>query len=89
MTEWLAQQTLSKMRFDLSITRPGVDLVNAKTALEMGVNALDMRIGKKPENHDSDKREFKCPSCGKTIIYLDIKEKHKYCLNCGQALQWH
>jgi len=55
MTEWSAQQTLSKMRFDLSITRPGIDWVNEKMALEMGVNALNMRIGKKPENHDSEK----------------------------------
>jgi hypothetical protein len=89
MTEWLAQQTLSRMRFDLSIIRPGLNAVNEKMALEMGVSALDLEIGKIPKCHDADKKEFTCPSCEKTIVYLDIKEKHKHCLNCGQALQWH
>ncbi|MFW6680641.1 hypothetical protein ACOAOT_23750 [Lacrimispora sp. AGF001] len=39
MTEWLAQQTLAKMRFDLSLSRPGSAL-NEKMALEMAINAL-------------------------------------------------
>lgn len=42
MTEWLAQQTLAKMRFDLSISRLGSAL-NEKMALEMAIDALGKR----------------------------------------------
>lgn len=39
MTEFVAQQTLAKMRFDLSISRPGT-AINEKMALEMAIEAL-------------------------------------------------
>lgn len=39
MTAWLAQQTLARMRFDLSISMPGGAL-NEKMALEMAIDAL-------------------------------------------------
>lgn len=46
MTESLAQQTLAKMRFDLSISRPG-SAINDKMALEMAINALEQQKGER------------------------------------------
>jgi hypothetical protein len=46
MTEWLAQQTLAKMRFDLSISRPGT-AINEKMALEMAIVALEQQKGER------------------------------------------
>lgn len=89
MNAWKAQRILNDMQFKLSVSNLGLDRGDEKTALVMGTVALDKQIGKMPNNHDSDSSSFECPSCGKTIIYLDEKERHKHCLNCGQALQWH
>ena len=31
---------------------------------------------------------FICPSCGEGIYADDDFESHKFCLNCGQRIQW-
>mgnify|MGYP005790815249 CR=1 FL=1 len=31
---------------------------------------------------------FVCPSCGNLIYASDDFESHKFCLNCGQRIQW-
>lgn len=31
---------------------------------------------------------FVCPSCGNSIYASDDFEGHKFCLNCGQRIQW-
>lgn len=31
---------------------------------------------------------FVCPSCGNSIYASDDFESHKFCLNCGQRLNW-
>lgn len=31
---------------------------------------------------------FACPSCGNSIYASDDFESHKFCLNCGQRIQW-
>lgn len=31
---------------------------------------------------------FECPNCGMAIYASDRLESHKYCLNCGQKLEW-
>lgn len=31
---------------------------------------------------------FECPSCGMAIYASDNFESHKFCLNCGQRLEW-
>lgn len=31
---------------------------------------------------------FVCPSCGNSIYASDDFESHKFCLNCGQRIQW-
>jgi hypothetical protein len=53
MTKWLAQQTLAKMRFDLSITRPGT-AINEKMALEMAINALGVQQEGEKQNEQSN-----------------------------------
>lgn len=52
------------------------------------ISAIEKQIPKKAVNEDDDCNVFDCPSCGHTIIYLDDKTVHKYCLICGQALDW-
>lgn len=42
---------------------------------------------KKSIDYDEDLGYFKCPSCG-CCIMADEFSDHKYCLNCGQAIQW-
>ena len=42
---------------------------------------------KKPTDFDGDYGYFVCPSCGCTIMADRFKD-HKYCLNCGQKLNW-
>ena len=32
--------------------------------------------------------EYYCPTCGEGIYVSDNFESHKFCLNCGQAIQW-
>ena len=31
---------------------------------------------------------FVCPSCGNSIYASDDFKSHKFCLNCGQRIQW-
>jgi NADH pyrophosphatase NudC (nudix superfamily) len=31
---------------------------------------------------------FICPACDMAVSYLNDKEEHKYCLNCGQKIKW-
>lgn len=31
---------------------------------------------------------YECPNCGMAIYASDRLESHKYCLNCGQKLEW-
>ena len=37
---------------------------------------------------DDNQGYFKCPDCETLIYYSDNKESHKFCLNCGQKLDW-
>ena len=52
------------------------------------VAALQKQIPKKPRLNDSDYAYFECDSCGTAIAYAFEPEEHKYCLHCGQALDW-
>lgn len=49
--------------------------------------AMEKRKMKKSIDYDEDLGYFKCPSCG-CCIMADEFPDHKYCLNCGQAIQW-
>ncbi|MDF2543461.1 MAG: hypothetical protein K0S47_3179 [Herbinix sp.] len=54
----------------------------------LAIQALEKQIPKKPINENDEFSIFDCPSCGKTIVYLDDKTVHKHCLICGQAIDW-
>ena len=43
---------------------------------------------KAPIDADEDYGFFTCPSCGEAIYASDDFESHKFCLNCGQRIQW-
>lgn len=49
--------------------------------------AVEKQKPKKPTDFDGDYGYFVCPSCGCTIMADRFKD-HKYCLNCGQKLDW-
>lgn len=55
---------------------------------KIAVKALEKQIPKKPRLNDSDYAYFECDSCGTAIAYSFEPEEHKYCLHCGQALDW-
>lgn len=50
--------------------------------------AVKKQRPKKPINPDDDYGTFKCPNCNGLIFTEDRFETHKYCLLCGQKLDW-
>ncbi|HZK28219.1 MAG TPA: hypothetical protein VFD00_11855, partial [Thermoclostridium sp.] len=63
------------------------------SALDLAISSLEKQIPKKPRaKHYEDEREpayikYKCPNgCGSRYRLLDNVEK--YCMNCGQAIDW-
>ena len=50
--------------------------------------AVEKQEPKRPIDADEDYGFFICPVCRKTIYASDDFESHKFCLNCGQAIQW-
>lgn len=50
--------------------------------------AVEKQKAKKPEVIDQDFDYYKCPVCGEYIWATDNINNHKYCLNCGQAINW-
>lgn len=50
--------------------------------------AVEKQKAKKPEVIDQDFNYYKCPVCGEYIWATDNINDHKYCLNCGQAINW-
>lgn len=57
-------------------------------AVNMGMEALEKQIAKKPKNIDEDMNIFDCPCCGHTILAIDDMSIHQNCLMCGQKLDW-
>ena len=43
---------------------------------------------KKPKELDTEYEYFICGNCGGAIACTDDFKSHKYCLNCGQAINW-
>ena len=50
--------------------------------------AVEKQKPKKPEVTDRDFDYYKCPVCGEYIWATDNLSDHKYCLNCGQVINW-
>ena len=51
-----------------------------------GLKARD--TAKPPIDIEDNYGFFVCPSCGDSIYASDDFESHKFCLNCGQRIQW-
>ena len=51
--------------------------------LEIGVEALEKQIPKKPDDTYEDSLDDECAVCG-TYIF----ERDRYCPRCGQAIDW-
>ena len=50
--------------------------------------AVEKQKAKKPIEPDEEYGTFKCPSCEGLIFTEDRFETHKYCLLCGQRIDW-
>ena len=51
------------------------------------IDALKKQTPKKVKDIDDNYSYFEC-SCGFTVGYMNDFREHKYCLNCGQKLDW-
>ena len=66
-------------------------------AYDMGIEALEKQIPKKPVVVDIKDHEgtdidaaFRCPKCNRVVCFYaenDIEKEYPYC-HCGQALDW-
>lgn len=63
-------------------------LIEAINARELLVELAKGRIPKKPIDPDEDYGIYECPNCGGTIYATDELKTHKFCLLCGQAIDW-
>ena len=50
--------------------------------------AVENQKLKKPKELDTEYGYFICGNCGGAIACTDDFKNHKYCLNCGQAIDW-
>ena len=50
--------------------------------------AVEKQKPKKPKELDTEYEYFICGNCGGAIACTDDFKSHKYCLNCGQAINW-
>ncbi len=55
---------------------------------EVAIKALEKQVPKKPRYIDNDANYFECHACGGAIYSTDSLSTHKYCLECGQAIDW-
>ena len=62
------------------------EMTISKDCYKKIIDALEKQIPKKPKECGED--WFVCPKCETSIVSLDELETHKFCLNCGQALDW-
>ena len=52
----------------------------------MGLKERD--TAKAPVDIDEEFDMYVCPSCNMAIGAMGDREEHKFCLNCGQKLNW-
>ena len=50
--------------------------------------AVEKQKAKKTKELDTEYEYFICGNCGGAIACTDDFKSHKYCLNCGQAINW-
>lgn len=57
--------------------------------IEIATKALKKQIPMKPTEINDECGYFECPACGDLIYAEGARfEEHKYCLSCGQKLDW-
>lgn len=57
--------------------------------IEIATKALKKQIPMKSKEINDECGYFKCPACGDLIYAEGARfEEHKYCLSCGQKLDW-
>lgn len=48
----------------------------------------DRDMAKSPTDQDENFGYFECPHCGMAIYASDDFKSHRFCLNCGQRIEW-
>lgn len=54
---------------------------------DLAIEALEKQTPKAVQTINDNESYFVC-SCGFTVGYFEDFREHKYCLNCGQKLDW-
>ncbi len=80
---------------DTPYTKDYIKIRNAKNrrrlqASRLAIEALEKQIPKEPADFDIDFGHFKCGHCGELILitWTSRPSDHKFCLECGQAIDW-
>lgn len=50
--------------------------------------AIRNSVARQVQEIDKDLGYFICDTCKQSIGYSNDYQEHKYCLNCGQKLDW-
>ena len=58
-----------------------------REALNIAIKTLEKQIPKAVQTINDNESYFVC-SCGFTVGYFEDFREHKYCLNCGQKIDW-
>lgn len=85
----MTEQEAVKILEDCSKDKVLILTLNEQIAIDHAVEAIKKQMPKKVKIADHDFGYFECPSCGSQIYdssgyFLD----HKFCLSCGQALDF-
>lgn len=60
-----------------------------KETYKMGIKALEKQMAKKPIWIERSFTKFQiCPSCSNAEHYKMVWKQEKYCVDCGQKLDW-
>lgn len=59
-----------------------------KTGLAEAEALITKNLAIRPKELDVNHGYFVCQVCGFTVGYTDDYKSHKYCLNCGQKMDW-
>ena len=61
---------------------------NLEVASTRAISASEKEIATKPTYVDREYGVFECPNCKEYIYAENSLKEHKYCLNCGQKMDW-
>lgn len=96
---WSVKDTVENMECIRNIMIKKVRAVNLHGKAEEDVKevnfdfnrvkkALQKQIPMKPKYIDEEMSYYECGNCGTAIYYNDMMKSHKYCLHCGQSIDW-